>query len=90
MAADKAVQLAVKGESKEAKSALAKGGTSYAFELAECSRGIAFAFGGVYPGTLHAHGALVKTHQVSYSIGAAGKYLLHIGLRQQSTPRSHI
>ena len=38
----------------------------------------------VYPGTLHAKGELVKTHTVHYSIGAAGKYLMHIGLRQKS------
>ena len=42
-----------------------------------------FAFGGVDPGTLHAHGKLVKVHSVHYSIGLAGKYRLHVGLRQQ-------
>ena len=59
-------------------------GPSFAHELSDCRRGIAFAYGGVYPGVLHAHGALVKTHQVLYSIGAAGKYELHVGLRQKS------
>ena len=28
-----------------------------------------FAFGGVFPGTLHAHGLLREFHRVSYSIG---------------------
>ena len=69
------------GKEKEGKE---KAGPSYAHEIAECKRGIAFAFGGVYPGTLHARGALVKTHQVSYSVGASGKYLMHVGLHQQS------
>ena len=59
------------------------GAFGFAHELADCPRGIAFAYGGLHPGTLHAHGALVKTHQVSYSIGAAGRYLLHVGLRQK-------
>lgn len=60
-----------------------KVGTAFKHEIAECSRGIAFAFGGVFPGVLHARGALVKTHNVSYSVGAAGQYLLHVGLRKQ-------
>ena len=55
----------------------------YAHELTDCSKGVAFAYGGLNPGTLHAKGALVKTHQVSYSVGAAGTYLLHVGLRQK-------
>jgi len=59
-------------------------GSSFVHELAEGPRKIAFACGGVFSGTLHAHGALIKTHQVSYSVGAAGKYLMHVGLRQQS------
>ena len=46
--------------------------------------GIGFAFGGIYPGTLHAHGALVEQHSVSYSIGLVGPYLLHVRLRQQA------
>ena len=58
-------------------------GPSYAHELAADAKGVAFAFGGVDPGTLHAGGKAVKTHTVHYSIGKAGNYLLHIGLRQQ-------
>ena len=33
-----------------------------------------FAFGGVFPGTLHAKGKLFGQHRVSYSIGRAGAY----------------
>lgn len=43
-----------------------------------------FAFGGVFPGTLHAHGVLRESHKVSYSIGVAGQYLLHVRLRKQA------
>lgn len=52
----------------------------------ECYDGTAFAFGGVEPGTLHAKGHAVKTHTVRYSVGVAGKYRLHVGLRQQGVP----
>ena len=45
-----------------------------------------FAFGGVDPGTLHAHGKLIKVHHVSYSVGLAGRYKLHVSLRQQMVP----
>ena len=69
------------GSSEEALSTV---GPSFAHEISDCARGIAFAHGGLFPGTLHAHGELVKTHQVSYSIGAAGKYLLYVGLRQKA------
>ena len=44
----------------------------------------AFAFGGVYPGKLHAHGRLPERHRVFYSVGVAGRYLLHVRLRQQA------
>lgn len=43
-----------------------------------------FAFGGVYPGTVHSHGKLHDTHRVSFSIGVAGQYLLHVRLRNQA------
>ena len=45
-----------------------------------------FAYGGVYPGTIHARGQLVKTHTVNYAIGRAGSYWLHVGLRTSSLP----
>ena len=53
-----------------------------AMELA--GDGTGFAYGGLFPGTLHAHGALRETHTASYSIGVAGSYLLHVRLRHQS------
>ena len=59
-------------------------GQSYAHELSQDAKGVAFAYGGVDPGTLHAGGRLVKVHSVHYSIGRAGRYLLHVGLRQQA------
>lgn len=45
--------------------------------------GVAFAYGGVDPGTMHARGHVIKNHTVRYSVGLAGKYRLHVGLRQQ-------
>ena len=57
---------------------------SYDHELKADRKGVGFAYGGVSPGTLHARGQLVRVHTVHYSIGLAGKYRLHIGLRQQS------
>ena len=50
-------------------------------ELLADPTGIGFAFGGVDPGILHAHGALHEVHKVSYSIGLAGDFLLHVRLR---------
>jgi len=44
--------------------------------------GIAFAFGGVEPGTLHARGQLLEVHKAAYSVGRAGQYLLHVRMRQ--------
>lgn len=43
-----------------------------------------FAFGGVFPGTTYANGKLHEVHRVSYSIGVAGQYLLHVRLRTQA------
>ena len=70
--------------STQAKAEL-KAGPSFAFELINDPAGIGFAFGGVDPGTLHAHGQIVKFHTVRYSVGLAGQYWLHVGLRQQET-----
>ena len=61
-------------------------GPSCAHELESDKSGIGFAYGGVEPGTLHAHGKLIKCHQVHYSVGRAGQYLLHIGIRNQAAP----
>ena len=43
---------------------------------------IGFAYGGVYPGRLHAKGQLIDEHEVSFSIGTRGTYLLHVRLRE--------
>ena len=55
-------------------------------ELVSDPSGICFAFGGVDPGTLHAHGQLHDVHRAHYSVGRVGKYLLHISLRSQALP----
>ena len=52
-------------------------------ELTADSRGIGFAYGGIHPGRLHAHGRLFETHKVYYSIGLVGSYELHVGLREK-------
>ena len=50
------------------------------------SRPNGFAYGGIYPGTIHAHGKLLETHTVSFSIGRTGFYYLHVGLRSSGLP----
>lgn len=55
-------------------------------ELSSDPRGIGFAFGGIKPGRLHAHGRVQETHEVFYSIGLVGRYRLHVGLRQSKMP----
>lgn len=60
---------------------------SLALELASAksaSDAAAFAFGGLYPGTLHAHGQLPPSHRVFYSVGVAGQYLMHVRLRSSA------
>lgn len=47
--------------------------------------GVGFAYGGVEPGRLHAHGNPVAIHKVYYSVAAVGRYKLHVGLRAQVT-----
>ena len=51
---------------------------------------IGFAYGGVYPGRLHAKGQLVEQHEVSFSIGVAGTYLLHVNLRESAARGSAV
>ena len=58
----------------------------YQQELTCDPSGIGFAFGGVEPGTLHAHGQLHEVHKVFYSVGRVGKYQLHVALRKQALP----
>lgn len=48
-------------------------GPCFAYELRNDDHGVAFAFGGIEPGTLHAHGHRVKVHSVHYSVGRAGR-----------------
>lgn len=48
--------------------------------------GVGFAFGGVYPGSVHAKGVLHETHKVHMSISRAGRYLLHVRLHQAARP----
>ena len=47
---------------------------------------IGFAYGGVYPGRLHAKGQLVDEHEVRFSVGVSGSYLLYVSLRPPHTP----
>lgn len=78
-------RLEAKGGEKEAPTgSVLNVGPSLKNELDDDPMGIGFAFGGIHPGTLHAGGKNVKTHTVSYSIGAAGHYRLHVGLRNQA------
>ena len=78
-----ASEASTKVHMTEVQRAEAKAGPSFANELAADKTGIGFAFGGVDPGILHARGQVVKLHTVRYSIGLAGRYRLHVGLRQQ-------
>ena len=54
----------------------------YLNDIESDPKGIGFAFGGVYPGRLHARGRVVDEHKVNYSVGVVGSYLLHVRLRQ--------
>ena len=60
------------------------GQSVYDNELESDPKGIGFAFGGVEPGRLHAHGQLVEIHRVHYSIARCGAYKLHVALRHES------
>ena len=42
--------------------------------------GIGFAYGGIYPGRLHAKGQLVQKHEVHFSVAKCGDYLLYVSL----------
>lgn len=55
-------------------------------EVTSDPTGVGFAFGGLEPGRLHAKGKCVDVHKLYYSIGRAGKYRLHVGLRHQMQP----
>ena len=87
-AADRAAKSALNAQMTKSGSdqkALHHVGPSFHHEISSDPMQIAFAFGGINPGTLHAAGKIVRTHTVKYTLGAAGKYKLHVGLRQQAT-----
>ena len=71
---------------RRASPASRRGGSSARFGTVVRPVGVGFALGGVEPGRLHAKGKCVEVHKLFYSIGRAGRYLLHIGLRHQSQP----
>ena len=45
-------------------------------------RNAGFAYGGVHPGKKSNHSAPVEAHEVRYSIGTSGSYLLYVALRK--------
>ena len=45
-----------------------------------------FAYGGLYPGVLHAKGVIHERHKLSFSVGMAGDCLLHVRLRREASP----
>lgn len=85
-ATDKRLKKLLEGASSKHVSSEERAGPCMAHELADDPQGIAFAYGGIHPGTLHAGGKLMRNHSVRYSIGAAGDYKLHVGLRAQAIP----
>ena len=58
----------------------------YVQELQSDPKEIGFAYGGIVPGVLHSKGKLHDVHKVTYSVGRAGRYLLHVRLRNQVLP----
>ena len=54
---------------------------AYSNDLDSDPKGIGFAYGGVFPGRLHAKGKVVDEHKVQFSVGVCGSYLLHVHLR---------
>ena len=53
-------------------------------ELRSDPLSIGFAYGGLYPGVMHAKGQVHESHKCTYSVGRAGTYLLHVRLRNQA------
>lgn len=58
--------------------------STYLQQLESDPRKIGFAYGGVHPGRLHAKGRLVEKHEVQFSVGVSGHYLLHVRLRRNA------
>lgn len=63
-----------------------EGASPYEDELRMARDPTGFSFGGVYPGTLHAKGAVHEFHRVRYAVSVAGTYLLHVRLRKEAAP----
>ena len=70
-----------KDKNKGVEKAVAQKHNVFTMELID---DIGFAYGGVEPGVLHAHGKLHEVHKCTYSVGRAGLYLLHVRLRNQA------
>lgn len=79
--------------SEDEKMKLAKGGTreplhsrppvtasAYRREIDTDPSGIGFAYGGIYPGRLHAKGRLIERHEVHFSLAKCGDYRLYVSL----------
>lgn len=75
-----------RGHDRHGEAGNARKMSPYQQELTCDPTGIGFAFGGVEPGILHAHGQLHEVHKVFYSVGRVGKYQLHVALRKQALP----
>ena len=58
--------------------------SSYLQELESDPKRIGFAYGGIYPGRLHARGRHIEKHEVHFSVGVSGHYLLHVSLRSNA------
>ena len=65
---------------------LAGAASAFVDELKMATDSCGFAYGGAFPGALHAKGVLHEFHKISYSVSLAGVYLLHVRLRQQAMP----
>ena len=53
-------------------------------EVQEDPEGIGFALDSLYPGRIHAHGKVVPSHRVRFSVGRSGVFRLYVGSRPQS------
>lgn len=62
--------------------------TAYSSEIASDPKGVGFAYGGLYPGRLHAKGRLIDQHEVRFSVAKVGKYLLYVSLHGHQPARS--
>ena len=52
----------------------------------DARRASGFAYGGVFPGKRDVRGPPVENHEVRFSVGVAGSYLLFVSLRKPHTP----